>query len=315
MNKEESTEYFYDVPILLIVFKRLETTKAVFERIRALRPSKLYIASDGPRSEVENEDVRVDEVRKYLLENIDWKCEYQTLFQESNLGCKHNPHNAITWFFQNEEMGIILEDDCTPSDSFFRFSKELLIKYREDLRIFGLTGSNTIEDHTNCEYSYYFSDYVQTWGWATWADRWAIHLDFLKNFDDYLDEPQIQTKLKNKIANEQIIHRARISHHDQLDTWDYQWFFTCFANNGLLIVPCKNLVQNSGFDEDATHTFNSKGKKVNQREIDFPLKHPKIVMANKDWDNIFYKKHYRWMTNLEKLLDLDYLVSFAKSRF
>jgi hypothetical protein len=111
-------------PLLFLVFNRLDTTKKVFEEIRRAKPNKLYVAADGPRNDQEKD--KTDAVRKYILENIDWKCKVKTLFREKNLGCKYAVSGAIDWFFNNEEMGMILEDDCLPSQSFFRFCQDML---------------------------------------------------------------------------------------------------------------------------------------------------------------------------------------------
>ena len=107
--------------VLFLVFSRLDTTKQVFESIRQAKPPRLYIAADGAREVKEGEAEKVKAVRDYITSNIDWECEVKTLFREQNFGCKMAVSGAIDWFFQNEEMGIILEDDCLPSQSFFGF--------------------------------------------------------------------------------------------------------------------------------------------------------------------------------------------------
>src|SRR5262245_55441705 len=100
-------------PILLLVFNRPETTSRVFQAIRAVRPNKLYVAADGPRSDRAGEAERCVEVRR-IATAVDWPCEMRTLFREENLGCRRAVSGAITWFFEQEEAGIILEDDCLP---------------------------------------------------------------------------------------------------------------------------------------------------------------------------------------------------------
>jgi hypothetical protein len=122
-NKNMLITNNFNIPILFMVFNRLDTTYKVFEQLRKIAPQKLYIASDGPRNNRENEKERVEAVREYVLKSIDWDCEVKTLFREENLGCGKAVSGAITWFFENEEMGIILEDDCLPSISFFLIVK------------------------------------------------------------------------------------------------------------------------------------------------------------------------------------------------
>jgi len=128
--------------VLFLVFNRLDTTTQVFEEIRKAQPPRLYVASDGPRDSRENEQTVVDEVRDFILANIDWPCEIHRLFRDKNLGCKTAVSSAIDWFFEHEESGIILEDDCLPDPSFFRFCEEMLVKYDTDERIMHVTGIN-----------------------------------------------------------------------------------------------------------------------------------------------------------------------------
>ena len=123
----------FDTPILFIVFNRPDCADKVFEEIRSIRPKRLFVAADGPRSNQPGEKEKCDLVQKITL-RIDWECELKTLFRESNLGCKKAVSSAIDWFFEHVEEGIILEDDCLPDLSFFRFCQELLEIYRDDKR-------------------------------------------------------------------------------------------------------------------------------------------------------------------------------------
>ena len=131
-------------PVLLIVFNRPDTTKRVFEAIKKAKPPKLFISSDGARNERKGEVWLVNEVRNYVLSNIDWKCEVKTKFNETNLGCGKAIHEAISWFFNNVDDGIIIEDDCLPSASFFTYCEELLDYYRDNKNIWNIGGYNSI---------------------------------------------------------------------------------------------------------------------------------------------------------------------------
>lgn len=302
-----------EIPVLFIVFRRLDTTKRVLDRIREAQPKRFYIAADGPRKNKPKEFEQVKKIREFILKNIDWDCEVHTKFSEKNLGCKYNPQSAISWFFEHEEMGIILEDDCVPSSSFFKYCEELLHKYQKDLRIWGISGTNLLPQ-VSIANSYYFSEFFMIWGWASWRDRWQKHLHMLEDFDTYLDDPLVYKKLNNNLANKQIIKRARISHQDKLDTWDYQWIFSCFANNALLITPTKNLIQNIGFGIGATHTGKTKGKQIEENEITFPLNHPRIIHANQTVDNIFFKQIFGWLTNIEKISSINFIKAYLKAK-
>lgn len=305
-------ESSYPIPVLLIVFSRLDTTQQVFERIRAVRPRQLFVASDGPREHKAGESEKVQEVRDFILESVDWECEVQTLFQESNLGCKYNPQGAISWFFSSVEMGIVLEDDCVPSLSFFRYCQELLERYKDDTRIFGISGTNRIPE-ISIPRSYYFSEFFFTWGWASWSNRWALHEKNLENYHKYLDDPLLPKKLKNRVANKKLIERARISYDDKLDAWDYQWIVSCFMNNALIATPTVNLVRNIGFGEGSTHTSREK-EIIVENEIEFPLDHPIIFHANQEADDFLFRKIFGWLTTWQKLTSIPYIKRFIASR-
>ncbi len=239
--------------VLFLVFNRLETTKHVFEAIRQAKPPRLYIAADGARKSKDGEAEKVNAVRDYVMSNIDWECEVKTLFREQNLGCKYAVSGAITWFFENEEMGIILEDDCLPSQSFFWFCEELLERYKDDMRIGQISGDNFQKGIKRAEEDYYFSIYNHVWGWASWANRW-------KNYDVELntisDSVFIEEVIQKDNTRKYWINVFKKMKEKAIDTWDYQWTFTLWHNKQLTILPNLNLISNVGFGEDATHTTN-----------------------------------------------------------
>lgn len=267
-----------DTAVLLVFFNRPETTKAVFEAVRKVRPTRLYCASDGPRNEEEAK--RVIAIREHILANIDWDCEVKTRFQESNLGCGQGVKSAIDWMFETEEDGIILEDDVVPEESFFYFCQELLERYRDDYRIGMISGNN------HCEYtlehdSYLFSMHKSTWGWATWRRAWA-NMDIALSWYDGRDQASIISNMGHSAHSyrywKDILDEIEASY---VDAWDYQWFFSLAAQNQLSVVPRKNLVANIGFGPDATHTFGvARAAFTKSWPLSFPLTHPEYVVPN-----------------------------------
>ena len=279
--KEFSPPNKLKTPVLFLVFNRLDTTIQVFESIRKAKPPRLYIASDGARETVVGEFEKVKEIRDYLISNIDWKCEVKTLYRDNNLGCKYAVSSAIDWFFDNEEMGIILEDDCLPSQSFFWYCEELLIRYENDLRIWHISGNNFNKKKYN-KYSYSFSRSIHIWGWATWRDRWSKYDVKIKDFK-YFDENKIIKDIFDSKKNQNYWYLIFKNVHEGLiDTWDYQWVFTSWVNSGISIFPKHNLVTNIGFGPEATHTKNIKSKdsKIPFNELFFPLMHPKFLIID-----------------------------------
>jgi len=277
--------------VLFLVFNRLDTTKQVFEAIRQAKPPRLYVAADGARANKEGEAEKAQAVRDYIMQNIDWECEVKTLFRDQNLGCKYAVSGAITWFFENEEQGIILEDDCLPSQSFFWFCEELLNRFKDDLRVWHISGNNFhFGWQRDKDYSYYFSYYGSIWGWASWRNRWSAYSVDMNGYE----EIKAKNYLNDLFGNQKEAD-FRYSNFDQirngLDTWDFQWAYTRFVNSGLSIVPSVNLVKNLGFGEDATHTFSSNDRRANMsfNELETKLKHPIFIIRDKVSDDKYFK--------------------------
>lgn len=278
----ETRNESFDTPVLLIVFNRPDTTRKVFEAIRAVRPAQLFVAADGPRQHVSGEADRCAEV-KSIATAVDWKCELKTLFRDSNLGCGKGPASAITWFFSHVEEGIILEDDCVAAPDFFRFCAELLEKYRFDSRIMQIGGNNlTRGKNKEEESSYFFSKLNYIWGWATWRRAW-------NKFD--FDMPwyrEITTKEYHKRYYQSFDQDAYFRYVfdqtyatlDHTSVWDYQWQYAKMCHAGLSIVPFRNLVINIGHGTDATHTvkYNDTLPGLKLEKLSFPLRHPEFVM-------------------------------------
>lgn len=292
-----------DTPVLFLVFNRLDTSKKVFKAIREAKPSHLYIASDGARANKSGEKEIVQKVRDYIINSIDWKCEVMTLYREENLGCKYAVSSAIDWFFNNVEMGIILEDDCLPNQSFFWFCQELLNKYKNDLRVWHITGNNLNQtSNKDITSSYYFgSIYASIWGWATWRDRWKHYDVEMSNYTDFISKKRFLDVADGKEAV--IVRNAELKRIlNGLDTWDYQWTFTRWINNGLSINPITNMIKNIGFGDDASHTniVDNRTKNIRVGDIKFPLKHPSYVLRDSISENNFYKS-LPGLSRLDKL--------------
>jgi len=272
----------FNIPVLFLTFNRLDTTKQVFEVIRKASPRKLYLASDGHRETRDDEKEKVQAVREYILKSIDWNCEVKTLFREVNLGCGKAVSSAINWFFENEEMGIILEDDCLPSLSFFPYCKELLEKYKDNESVYHITGYNPLTE-TKTEFSYYFARVQHCWGWASWRRAWEKYSFYITDLDQFVKERKINKIFTRTIDKDYWIDIFRKMEQNKIDTWDYQWTYAIFNNNGICINPAKNLVTNIGFGADATNTVvvDSISTFTNQQRYEIGMiKHPKEIKIN-----------------------------------
>ena len=290
LEKSKTANFKLEVPILFLVFNRLDTTILVFSAIKKIQPSKLYIASDGPRESRPEEIKAVNDVREFLLSNIDWDCEILTLFNVSNLGCKKSVSNAINWFFDQEEMGIVLEDDCLPSQSFFQYCQELLYKYEHDQRIFLITGYNKQNEWKVTENDYFFSNLGGIWGWASWRRAWEHYDVNLSDIDYFISQDGFQKSLGNYLGDlkQHMIYNSVI--RDNVDTWAMQWGYARHKNNALTCIPSVSLIKNIGFGENATHTFGDNLDGVVDHEIIFPLRENHFIVSDESYDELLFLK-------------------------
>ena len=283
----------FNTPILLIIFNRADCLQQVFQRIRELQPAKLYLAADGPRPS-HPEDVRnCEAARRIVINNIDWPCQFITRLNEQNLGCGRGVSSAISWFFEHEPEGIILEDDCLVDSSFFPFAQEMLEKYRDDQRIGVISALNMAGGAVSCRHSYMFSKMTcALWGWASWRRVW-------KDFD-------LDCKLLPELEeNNELFFSAdekekwflttsvkSIYEIGNYNTWDYQFTFANLIHSRLSIVPRQNMVQNLGDTGDGTHSPNALLHQATRtaRPMFFPLVHPPYMMPNLPYDQ-FYSRH------------------------
>ncbi len=281
--------YNTNTPVLFLVFNRPETTKMVYDAISLAKPKKLYIAADGART-IE-EDIICAEVRA-IFKKIDWDCEVKTLFRNENLGCKIAVSEAISWFFDNEKEGIILEDDCLPSKSFFGFCSTLLEKYRNDNRVGHIGGANFQDGNLRGRQSYYFSRLTHVWGWASWRRVWQnydVNMVSYSNFNlnnDLKNIPSHDVYSSNWILSFEGVYTHKIN------TWDYQYAYANLVNNYLSIVPNKNLVVNIGLGNGATHTSASHPFANMEQQNLTEITHPQFYIASLEADWFTQNKEF-----------------------
>lgn len=291
----------FDIPVLFIIFNRPDVTQVVFNRIREVKPKYLFVAADGPREGVTGELEQCNKTRK-IIEQIDWDCEVKTLFRDKNLGCGKGVSSAITWFFDNVEQGIILEDDCLPDLTFFDFTALMLEKYKNEDQVKMISGTNYLFNKVKSKESYYFSKYYSIWGWATWKRAWN-QFDFeIKSWPKVKLSGEFKRKLNFSKYKMNKFWASNLDsvYNKKIDTWDIQWAYTCFLNDGLSISPINNLVSNLGAfgahgDGDVTF-INMPTKKLDINNI----VHPKSIEVTKKLDKISYKNIGITKFNLHK---------------
>ncbi len=272
--------------VLFLIFNRPDKTQMVFTEIRKAAPKRLYVAADGPRPNNISDD-KLCKVSRDIIKMIDWECDIKTRFNEVNEGCKLSVSNSINWFFNNEKEGIILEDDCLPVNSFFRFCDEMLNKYRNNQKIAHIGGANFQKGLKRGNGSYYFSKLTHVWGWAGWRRSWDGYDVNIKNFETFFEIIKSEYLNFSTTAVLHLENQYKKINTGQLNTWDYQYAFLNLKRNTYAVVPNTNLVSNIGFDKNATHTFLLNDNLMSaSKEITFPLIHPEDIIANLDADEL-----------------------------
>ncbi len=236
-------------PVLLIVFNRPDHTAAILEVLRVVRPKRLYVAADAPRPKVA-EDVRRCAETLALFDHLEW-CVVKRKVNDANLGSHTTIPNAVDWFFESETSGIVLEDDCVPNVSFFRYCDELLEKYESDERIMWINGSNVGYSVEDDALTYQFSVYPISWGWASWRRAWS-KFDQRSRPLHGISEDALARNAGHSLLG-RLYWKLILEYAYTHKNWDYRWIYACWLNNGLACTPLTNMITNVGFGPDAVH--------------------------------------------------------------
>jgi hypothetical protein len=287
--------------VVFIIFKRPDTTEKVFEVIRQVKPPKLLVIADGPRVDQPGEAEKCAATRA-IIDQVDWNCEVLQNYADVNMGLKRRVSSGLDWVFSLVEDAIILEDDCLPDPSFFRFCEELLEKYRYDQRVWMICGSNLLGEYKSHLQSYCFSYHSYCWGWATWKRAWEHYDVNMKLWSN----PEIQSRIRDVVGNEQQygIYEKFFDRvfSGELNTWDIPWLCLRLSQSALSIIPAVNLVSNIGFNQEGTNTRFSGDSRGNipLKSMSFPLIEPVGFARDKGYGLARFKKHELVYKNLAR---------------
>jgi len=274
-------DYKLNTPVAFFIFKRPHESARVFETIRQVKPPRLLVVADGPRADREGEAELCAQTRS-VIEKVDWNCEVLTNYAPENLGCKTRVSSGLDWVFDTVEEAIIIEDDCLPDLNFYPFAEELLSRYRDDNRVFSITGQNVQFGRKRNDYSYYFSRYTNCWTWASWRRAWKYYDVEMKLWPEIRDSNWLVDILGDTQTVQVWKQTFEMCYDGRLNTWDFQWTFASFIQNGLTAVSQLNLVKNIGYGAGGTHTddVDSPYNNMKIEPIEFPLKHPPFMIRD-----------------------------------
>lgn len=274
-------------PVLVLIHARPDHTAKLLEAIDEWDISCLYIAADGPRPSHEQDKINCEQARSIALARAGDR-PVKTLFRDDNLGLARAISSAIDWFFDHEEHGIILEDDCIPDASFLPFCAELLERYRHEPNVMMISGDSYLPEKLTLTNSYRFTRHVHIWGWATWKRAWA-HMD-----RDMSNWPSLRrSRWLLDVCNG---HRDALRYWRWIfdraartlwRSWAYPWTFSMWLNKGVAILPGRNLVTNVGFGDLATNTLDRPDwyDNISSGPVTFPLVHPPSTALDPEIDH------------------------------
>ena len=275
-----------ETPVALFVFNRPDRARRILEQIGSVRPKRLFLIADGPRTP--DQEPQCEEARA-IAELVDWPCEVTRDFAEENLGLRRRIPSGIDGVFREVERAILLEDDCLPHPSFFPYCEELLGRYAEDERVMHIAGSQLLRNPPTRTASYYFSRYVHVWGWATWRRAWRHYDGALRDWHA-LRRRRREARLRAWFAEEGERRYWRYVWDSSYaeDNWSAQWSFACIARDGLAVTPNRNMISNIGFGGDATNAKEDP-LGIGARPLEgmrFPLSHPRSIEVDPEVDAV-----------------------------
>jgi hypothetical protein len=281
-------------PVLLTAFNRPSEIAQVLDRLRLVKPRRIFLSADGPRSGHPGDARKCQEVRALMAQNIDWNADVSTDFSPENLGLRCRMGSAISWALEHVDRVIILEDDCIPETTFFRFCTELLDRYADEDRVGAITGDNFQPPGFECGASYYFSRYPHCWGWATWRRAWKLNDDNMSDWPEVRESGWLEGLFPRPLEALYWRDIFEKTYSGKINTWDYQWTYSCWRHGMLTATPSKNLVTNIGTGLAATNTRNIEEDKHNRfsSPISFPLIHPNHIKNNSSSDDYVQRIHF-----------------------
>ena len=296
--------------ILFLVFNRPQLTQTVFDAIKKSRPKRIFIAADGPRKNNESDVILCKKVRN-IVNQVDWECEIKTLFREENLGCRTAIISAVDWFFDHTDAGIILEDDCIPSESFFNFCALTLEKYKSNEKIMQINGSFHLAQYKSFFECYYFSKLNSCWGWATWKRAWELFDADMTGYEEFRDKGKIYQYYEDRKITNWMISYLEEANSPSCGIWSTQWSYSILKNNGLCINPTFNLVNNIGFFEAPTSGIHESYSSYSDYNLEnfSHIRHPDIVQYDVSNDVLEFK-HIIQLTD-PRLIDKGF-INFSK---
>ena len=283
--------------MVVFIYRRPLLVRGLLDRLRVARPKKIWIVADGPTAGTGQWDFeKCRMARREAEAGVDWPCEIRKVYAEANFGIRKRIETGLDEVFRHESEAIILEEDCHPGPDFFPFCREMLVRYRDQIQIAGVSGNCYLPKEAVLETSYFYSRYLHIWGWATWARVWQAYDRTLppwsrKRYEDFFPESRgDERRYWNRVLER--VERGEI------ETWDYPLLAFFWSQGWLAVNPSQNLVENVGVGVEATHTRDRETDPGwgRQDRLIAPFASPKLMRPEKDLERMTFLNHYLRMS-------------------
>jgi hypothetical protein len=290
--------------VVIFVYNRPDKTILLLNALQKSGIKSFTVFADGPKP---NESIeKIIEVRKQL-NRIDW-AEIEIFEQEKNIGLANSVIGGVTKTFESGyEQAIILEDDCIPYRSFFKFATNALTHYKNEKQVMHISGFGLPLIMKSKEDAY-FTAYPCSWGWATWKDRWEkCNFEDLTNYEKILKSSDL-LKNFNKFGSA-FSNFLAMQLSGKIDSWLIRWYVHIFLNNGICLWSKDSHIFNKGFYGQGFHQvkfdrFNQKfDESILIKNFEFP---PPINISS--WGLIEFRRYFINSTILERIKTVLYLI-------
>lgn len=311
-----------ETPVLFMVFNRPEKTQRVFNAIRMVKPQKLYVAIDAPRSNRPDDLEKVTKVKE-IVKNVDWQCDVKYLIHEKNQGCTKAGLAAWRWLFEHEDRMIFVEDDGLGSSDAFYFVQDMLERYKDDPRVAYVGTVNYGPKYG--DKSYFFSRIsAATYFMGTWKrvfEKYEYDLESYENVYKTNDFKKSFVCWQERLVYNQIFksYIQSVKENRRDNTYDVQMEYYSFKHHAYSIYPNMNLCSNIGLDGGANNECSTDSKfyqEYGNRKIDAltDIVYNDYITYDADFERNFFKKRILygapWYKRYLKALFLRYFGGF-----
>jgi hypothetical protein len=240
-------------PIALFVYNRPEHTERTVISLQAndlASRSDLFIFSDGAKDEANADAVR--RVRSYIR-GIAGFSSVTVIERSGNLGLAGSVLSGITQLCGDYGRMIALEDDLLTSPDFLTFMNRALVRYKDEPRVFSVSGFNfALKAPENFPYDAFCFYRSSSLGWGTWNDRWKKADWLVSDYSDFIADEKRQKQFHR--AGEDLTRMLRLQMTGKIDSWAIRWVYAHYQHDGLALLSLVPRVFHFGDDGSGTNT-------------------------------------------------------------